>query len=113
MAYLPTCQPTRSPCSCRGHTRRTGSIRITFRATLSTGEEGIFTGSGQLWASRPTVGSLHVIDPQRQLKHALLHEHRIAVTLAVDLEIMKVRVGPAHCRLDVFVQFVERAVPTD
>ena len=34
----------------------------------------------------------------------------IAAVLALDVEQMKMAVGPAHCRLDVFVELVERAI---
>ena len=44
------------------------------------------------------------------LLEVVLHEHGIAVILFADLEVVQVRVGPAHRRLDVFVELVERAV---
>ena len=39
-----------------------------------------------------------------QFLEVLLHEHRVAVKLFANPEVVKVRVGPAHRRLDQFVQ---------
>lgn len=46
---------------------------------------------------------LHVLE-------VLLHQVGVAVKLLADLEVVQMAVRPAHRRLDVFVQRVERAV---
>lgn len=33
------------------------------------------------------------------------------MSFAVDFELMEIAIPSAHCRLDVFLEFVERAIP--
>src|SRR5207248_3130551 len=48
--------------------------------------------------------------PIVEILKVLLHQHRVAKELFTDLEVVQVRVRPAHRRLNVLVQLVERAV---
>jgi hypothetical protein len=45
-----------------------------------------------------------------ELLEIFLHQHRVGVLLLPDFESVQVRIRPAHRRLDVFVQLVERAI---
>src|SRR5690606_20193611 len=44
-----------------------------------------------------------------EVLEAVVEKLRIAVPFAIDLELVEMRVGPAHRRLNVFVELVERA----
>ena len=45
-----------------------------------------------------------------KISETIVQEIRITVPFPFDLELMQVRVGPAHCGLDVFVQLIECAI---
>ena len=49
------------------------------------------------------IDALEVVEP-------IVDQFGIAVAFAIDLELVEMRVGPAHRCLDVFVELVERAV---
>ena len=45
-----------------------------------------------------------------EIPETVVEHFRVTEALTVDLELVEMRVRPAHCRLDVLVQLVERAV---
>ena len=54
--------------------------------------------------------SLGRIDALEVFLVPMINQFRISVSFAIDLEVMKMTIPLAHCRLDAFMQFVERAV---
>ena len=51
-------------------------------------------------------GRIHTIE----VLEPIVQKFRIAVAFSIDLELMKMRVSPAHGRLDAFMEFVECAI---